>query len=218
MPENLSVDETYSLARRAAWAGDVDYCLSRLSELGRKTQRAVPGSPAALLRHAGEQRRARLKGRESPSEELILETPHLRGVVWQTGRREFELLAYLTDSSWEESFHRHARAAMKVAGVTVLDREEEGDEEEKRRGEPRQGELYPHDNVTRAAEVGEGPGFSWEETLDGLLCTGTVGDLGLIKVRGVWTGEQLPRHGKEIVARFRRIIDRIESPETVRSR
>lgn len=139
-------------------------------------------------------------------------------MVWQTGRREFELLAYVTDSSWEDSLHRHAGAAMKAAGVTVLAGEEEGDEEEKRRGEPRQGDLYPHDNVARAAGVGEGPGFSWEETLDGLLCTGTVGDLGLVKVRGVWTGEQLPRHGKEIVARFGRIIDRIESPETVRSR
>jgi hypothetical protein len=217
MPENIRVDETYTVARRAAWAGDVAYCLDRLNELRRRTRRASAGSPLALLRHAGEQLQARVIGREAPPKELIVETAHLRGVVWQTGRREFELLAYLIDSSWEDELYRHARAATVAKGLTILVEEEEK-EDEARRGALRQGELYPHVDVERAPEIDEGLGVSWEEDIEGLLCTGTVGDLGLIKIRGVWTGGGIPQHANEVVARFRQIITRVESPEIVNPR
>src|SRR5690606_41439054 len=43
---------------------------------------------------------------EAPKPLLLRETPHLRGVVHRTGVRTFEMPAYLTDLSYEETIYR----------------------------------------------------------------------------------------------------------------
>lgn len=212
MPETNKAAEIFTLAKRAAWAGDVEYCRARLAQLREVTRRRRQGSrwdPLALLGEAGAQIEAHLADKDAPPDELIIETvqAHLRGVVWQVGRREFELLAYLVDYWWEEALYRYAVLAAKTGHGTILESEEDDTIE---REEVRQDELFPL--VEHETTVSEGPGMSWEEDANGLQCVVTVGDLGLIKVKGLWVSRGLPQGAGEVVLRFRGILDRIESP------
>jgi hypothetical protein len=209
MPEQYGPEDAFTIARRAAWAGDVGYCRERLEDLHRLTRRKTVAAdewdPEALLVRAGNKLRTRIKGRESPPKELVLESSHLRGVVWQTDSREFELLAFLTDNNWEEQLHRHARVAAEHPGAQLL-RVEDGETGAGQDG--RQKELFPPGE--RAEPVDEGTGLAWEEDARGLLCTVVVSELGLIKVRGVWLLKAMPQHSAEVVSRFKGILSRIE--------
>lgn len=212
MPETHKAAIIFTLAKRAAWAGDVEYCRERLAELRvatSKRRREGDREPLTLLRDAGRRIEAHLEGKDAPPSELVIKTAHLRGVVWQAGRREFELLAYLIDYSWEEKLCHHAVLAKETRRVTILESEDEEDITDEREVK-RQGDWYLQ--VERAPTVDEGPGLSWEEDIDGLQCVVTVGDLGLIKVKGLWVGREMPQSAEEVERRFRGILDRIESP------
>lgn len=212
MPNTDKTAIIFTLAKRAAWAGDVEYCHERLTELKELIPRRVARDrwePLALIRQAGKRIEAHLEGKAAPPRELMIETAHLRGVVWQVDRREFELLAYLIDYSWEKALGRHAKKAAAAEHVTILGPEEEDDIPDKR--ELKQLNFFPQEE--HAPAVDEGMGLSWEEDAAGLQCVVTVGDLGLIKIRGLWVGRDMPQNAEEVVSRFRGILDRIESPD-----
>lgn len=216
MPETHKASVIFTLAKRAAWAGDVEYCRDRLDELEELTRgRGEPndGDPLTLISRAAKHIEAHLAGKDAPPGELVIERSHLRGVVWQVDRREFELLAYLTDYSWEETLYRNAAAAAAMEHVTVLDPEEDDDIYDETKVE-RQKDLFPQEKPAPA--VDEGMGLSWEEYADGLECVVTVGDLGLIKAKGLWLGRDMPQSADEVVLRFQRILERIESPDRMR--
>lgn len=213
MSENYRVEDAFTTAKHAEWAGDVEYCRKQLTILNRLTS-DVPEDegwhPLELLRQAGQMLEKLLVDREPAPPELVVTTDHLRGIVWQTGRREFEMRAYLTEPTWEDSIYRHAWHATKARSVIRVEPEEEDEDEE--RNVPDQGNLFQEGE--RAPEVDEGEGISWEENAEGLLCLVTVGDLALIKLKGTWTGDGIPQSAGEIVRRFRTILERIESPDT----
>jgi hypothetical protein len=210
MSKRLAIEEAFALVRRAEWAGDVEYFRARLGDLRRltaQTRGKEDWRPPALLRRAGDALEAHLAGRQAPPPELVPKTAHLRGVVWQTGRREFELRAYVTDLSWIESLYLHARKAATARSVIAI---EPDDQEAEESETVQQGVLF-HD-VEQAPTVDEGEGITWEEDAEGLLCSVMVSELGLIKVRGVWPGRQLPE-GAEVVRMLTNILERIESPD-----
>lgn len=211
MSNGLSIEEAFALVRRAEWACDVEYFRARLGDLQRltaQTRGKEDWRPPALLHRAGKALETHLAGRIVPPTEFVPETKHLRGVVWQTGRREFELRAYATNLRWVESLCLHARKAATASNVIVV----EPDDEETRETESVQQSVLFHD-VERAPLVDEGEGISWEEDAEGLLCTVTVSDLGLIKVRGVWSHNKMPEVASEVVRRLKGILECIESPD-----
>jgi hypothetical protein len=163
--------------------------------------------PLSLIRRAEEQIEAHLAGKDAPPANQVISTAHLQGVVWQVDRREFELLAYLKDYSWEERFYHHAHAAGGAEQVTALGPEEDDGIHDKRET-GRQKDLFPQEE--RAPAIDEGMGLSWEEEIDGLQCVVTVGDLGLIKIKGLWVGRDMPQSVEDVVHGLRRIVDRIE--------
>lgn len=210
MSKRLGIKEVFALVRRAEWAGDVEYFRARLGDLRQltaQTRGAGDWRPPALLRRAGDALEAHLAGRVAPPPEFVPKTTHFRGVVWQTGRREFELRAYVTDLSWVESLYLHARkaaAARNVIAVEPDDEETEGPENIP------QGVFFQ--DVEQAPLVDKGEGISWEEDAEGLLCSVMVSELGLIKVRGVWAGRELPE-GSVIVRSLTAILERIEASD-----
>lgn len=211
MPEIYEAEDVFILARRAEWAGDVGYCRRRLFELRKLTERGRGmGSrhPLAVLRGAGESILHRLGGREALPRRLVIVTRHLRGVVWQTGAREFELRAFLRRPEWEDGLYRHALLAAEAPTVTEL--EPEGGGEDRDDG-GRQGELFRQGE--RAPEIDEGPSVSWEEDARGLLCVVTVDDFCLIKAKGLWAAEGRPQSAEEVTDRFAGILRRIEAPD-----
>jgi hypothetical protein len=210
MSRRLGIEEVFALVRRAEWAGDVEYFRARLGDLRQLTTQTRGGDdwrPPALLRRAGDALEAHSAGHVAPPPELVPKTTHLRGVVWQTGRREFELRAYVTDLSWVESLYFHARKAAAASNVIVTEPDDEETEEPE--NVPR-GIFFQ--DIEQAPLVDEGEGISWEEDAEGLLCTVMVSELGLIKVRGVWTGNETPE-GADVVRRLTAILERIESPD-----
>ena len=210
MPEIHEASIIFTLAKRAAWARDVKFCRERLSELTKLTrgQRETNDwDPLTLIRRAGEHLEAHLANKDAPPDKQVIRMAHLRGVVWPVDRREFELLAYLTDYSWEETLYQHAAKIAASGRVTVLEPEE--DDAHGAEGVDQQKDLFQQE---RAPEVDEGMGLSWEEEADGLQCVVTVNDLGLIKVKGLWFGRDLPQDPEEVVSRFRGILTRLEAP------
>lgn len=209
MSRRLSIEEAFALVRRAEWAGDVEYFRARLGELRRltaQTRGVGDWLPPALLRRAGDELEGHMAGREAPSREFVPETAHLRGVIWQTGRREFELRAYVTDLSWVESLCAHARKAAAARSVIALEPDDESEDSEV----VESGVFFL--DVEQAPLVDEGEGISWEEDAEGLLCSVMVSELGLIKVRGVWAGRELPE-GTVVVRSLTGILERIEAPD-----
>jgi len=178
-----------------------------LREVTLRQRQGSGWEPLALLGEAGAQIEAHLADKDAPPDELLVTTVHLRGVLWQVDRREFELLAYLVDYGWEEALYRCAVMAAKAGHGTILESEEDDITESE---EVHQGELFQL--VEHEPTMDGGPGLSWEEDADGLQCVVTVGDLGLIKIKGTWYGRDMPQDARELVSRFRAILDRIESP------
>lgn len=221
MPDDRRITDAYTLAKRAEWAGDTEFFRARVADLRELTRgkgESEDWEPPALLRRAAESMAEHMEGREAPPRELVIKTKHLRGVVWQTGPRDFEMSAYLSDPSWEESLFRHARLAAVAPGTASLPEERDGGDEDRRatRGRGKRAELYdPFPNIERAPSVTSGRGVSWEEDADGLLCSTTVSGLGLIKARGLWTGQEAPEAAHEIVSRFMGILDRIDPAEVL---
>lgn len=130
MPDNTQIANAYTLAKRAEWAGDVEFFRARVVELRELTrgEKVEDWSPEALLRDATESMTEHIEDREAPPRELIIETAHIRGVVWQTGPREFEMSAYLFDPSWEGSLFLHAWRAAAAPGARP--RADEWDDED----------------------------------------------------------------------------------------
>lgn len=100
---------TYTRARYAEWAGDFAQCEADLSRLTKEFD--TPSSFASIrspldivLFRAGEllRRVAPMLEAARPPEGAIIQTRHFRGVIHQTGEREFELRGYLTDPEYEE--------------------------------------------------------------------------------------------------------------------
>jgi hypothetical protein len=210
MSKRLAIEEAFALVRRAEWAGDVEYFRARLGDLRRltaQTRGKEDWRPPALLRRAGDALEAHLAGRQAPPPELVPKTEHLRGVVWQTGRREFELRAYVTDLLWVESLYLHARKAAAARSVIAVEPDDQEAEESEM---VQQGVLF-HE-VEQAPAVDAGEGITWEEDAEGLLCSVMVSELGLVKVRGLWRRRDLPE-GAEVVRRLTDILERIESPD-----
>lgn len=220
MPDDRQIADAYTLAKRAEWAGDVEFFRARMAELRELTRGEEKGNdwaPAALLRRAGESMAEHMEGREAPPRGLVLATGHLRGVVWQTGPREFEMSAYLSDPSWEESLFKHAALAADAPGATPpAEERDDGDGQSDRETErARARQVAPFPDAERASAVDSGPGMSWDEEVDGLFCSTTVSDLGLIKIRGLWAGREAPEAAREIVSRFRGILARIDPAEVL---
>jgi hypothetical protein len=155
----------------------VEYFRARLGELRRltaQTRGVGDWRPPALLRRAGEALEGHMAGREAPPREFVPETAHLRGVIWQTSRREFELRAYVTDLAWVESLCSHARKAAAAHNIIAVEPDDE----------PEDSEVVERSvfflDIEQAPLVDEGEGINWEEDAEGLLCCASF-PLGQVK-------------------------------------
>lgn len=214
MPEVKTAEDAYTLAKRAAWAGDLVQCRAWLAALSKLTggRKKLPAwRPAALLKLSGQALRRRIKKRELPPDDLLVDTGHLRGVVWQTDRRSFELRAYLSDPVWEGELYRRARLAAERPEAALLTG---------RREEAVMEEVSAREKAVVTEAVGEwdtGQGIAWEEDADGMLCEATVSEFGLILVRGVWARRALPESAEEVKRRLSSILYRLETSDGIDS-
>lgn len=191
MPDDGKIVELFASARRAEWAGDVEPArrlLQALKQAAVIRTREPDEHPIAVILERAKLLDARLdRAPAEVPEQLVVQTTNLRGVIWRTGERNFELRAYLLDPSWEESLYRRAHA---VAGryrpllpaVKGTDTEDVKDKKEQLR-------LYPD---TERVKPDVGRGASWAMDGDVYLREVTVGDFALVRVKMVWAQRELP--------------------------
>lgn len=91
---------------------------------------------------------------------------------------------------------------------TMIGDDRQGDLERERRTTMGHGVQFP--DAKRAPAVDTGRGVSWEEDIAELSCSTTVSDLGLIKIKGLWMGREMPEVASQIVEGFMGILSRID--------
>ena len=192
MPDDGKIVELFASARRAEWAGDVEPArrlLQALKQAAVVRAREPDEHPIAVILERAKLLDARLdRAPAEVPEQLVVQTTNLRGVIWRTGERNFELRAYLLNTSWEESLYRRAHVVASryspllpaVKGTDVEDR-----------GKEAQLNLY-QDKEREKPDVGRGA--SWAMDGDVYLREVTVGDFALVRVKMVWAKRELPEN------------------------
>jgi hypothetical protein len=118
-----------------------------------------------------------------------LATPHLRGVVWRRGVREFELRAFLTDLSWQDRLF-----------AIVQDFRDPAEEKE-----PTE-DLRSPDGVRTYQRLGG----AWTVEGNPFLQV-QVSDMGLIRAEALWTERALPDDASPIIGRFTELLKQLDS-------
>jgi len=127
--------DNYIIATFALWAGDFKFCETLLKKIAPvKQYRKIPDSvegPEQFIKYIAALRQRQLSQKKGEFEKLIshyrskdidlvssstvIETNHLRGVIWRLDDRHFRLLAYLQDLSWENGlFEKSIQLLIKV--------------------------------------------------------------------------------------------------------
>jgi hypothetical protein len=212
--------DKYIVATFALWAGDFAFAETLLREFSppRNTPSLEGGieAPEDIMRATGVlrlrqlwQRRGefqkyvaeyRSHGMELVEQPLVVRTEHLRGVVWRTGEREFQMQAYLVDLSWQDELFNRAHA--------------EAGRHETARPSGRGTAAEPLE-LGREDIVGRGLGRAWTVTGHPFLQV-EVTDLGLIDASMVWVEARLPERGEEIIGPFRGILNSLDEPAAER--
>lgn len=193
MSDDGRIIELFTTARHAEWAGDVGPARRLLHDLREEagTRFKEPDEhPVSLILERARLIDARLeRAQHEVPDELIIPTNNLRGIIWRTGERNFELRAYLTDPSWEDPLYRHAHAVAKRYPPLLATAE--GAEVEDSSTKGAQLRLYEEQEKQKPDA---GRGVSW--TMDGntYLREVTVGDFALVRVKMVWTKRVLPEN------------------------
>ena len=197
--------DKFVVATFALWAGDFEFAeeLFRSTALTLRTitRHDRVESAEDLIRATAELRLRQLwqrrgEFRKLADEErglvdvpLIIRGTHIRGTVWRTGERNFEMQAYLTDLSWERDLFARAREEyakhQRIAGVE--------------RGEDQIAALADH--LAR--------GFNWSIVGNPMMEV-NVTDLALIEVGIVWVSQELPRTSEELAAPLSGLIARLD--------
>ena len=191
MPNDRRIIELFTRARQAEWAGDIvsaRHFIRLLKEEAGIKPVLSDEHPIAVLLERVRQIDARLErvSNEVPVE-LIVETEILRGIIWRTGERNFELRAYLRDPSMEDDLYSRAHAVS--SRYPSLLTTEEGTKNEEKREREVQLPLYEN----QEEEIPDaGHGSSWAMDGDVYLREVTVGDFGLVRVKMLWTKRDLP--------------------------
>jgi|ERR1044072_4750338 hypothetical protein len=197
--------ESFTRARYAAWAGDIDHCRELLGEIERKsktlTEPSYHGSYGLIVR-AADQLSERLN---SPVEEIdvqrlrinrrqLITTTHLRAVVHRTADFEFEVRAYLDDLSWEESLYARAIAIETERGGRLETRtQKEGN------------------SPIESFKPLRRPATSWRIVENQLAFDIVVGPFCLIIMRGTWTSAEPPLDIDQVRTTFEKALNEIDS-------
>lgn len=199
--------EPYIVARMALWAGDFDYCQELLADFckGYGTLPDAVAGPEELIQYAGALRLRQLRQKKGEFNRLqrlaeprasrgvyqptSIQVVHLRGVVWRRGAREFELRAYLTDLSWQDTLFDHVRKLHdSVQEMNV-------------------GDEMQQDGDRRAYQR---LGGNWSVTGNPFIQV-QVSDLGLIRADALWTERVLPADAPSITRPFQVILEQLDS-------
>src|SRR5688572_4702601 len=122
MPDLPELIRTFTRARYAAWAGDLQYSRRLLKRIlpqsngHKETKRSwdstgmVLHAANELLTHINQEADSKQDAlpdlKVFPADEMLIGTEHLRGVIHRTGDYEFEVKAYLNDLEWEASLYK----------------------------------------------------------------------------------------------------------------
>jgi hypothetical protein len=194
--------ESFVIASFALWAGDIDYAASLLSEYAAGT--SLPDlegiyEPEQVLRAAAATRLQEIRALrelrgdpENPtpsSRPPVLKTAHLRGVVWQTNEREFQLKAYLSSLSWETSLFDNAGTVSLAAS---------GDSQAPL---PTRSPAHRESGARSAAWVVTGNPF----------IRVYLGEMGLLQANALWTLRRTPDNLEAILDALQRVLASLDS-------
>jgi len=197
--------ESFTRARYAAWAGDIDHCRELLGEIENKskglTEPRYLGSYGLIIR-AADQLSERLNSRVEEidvqrlriNKRQLITTAHLRAVVHRIADFEFEVRAYLDDLSWEESLYARATAIEAERGRLEMRTHNHGDSSSIESFKP----------LRR-------PATSWRVVENQLACNIVVGPFCLIIMRGTWTAVEPPTDIDQVKTTFEKALNEIDS-------
>lgn len=200
--------DAFVISTFAAWAGDDDKLRAVVQALLPRLRTASleegVGTPSGIMRFVAFERLRRRQSlnderdvftvttsHAAPASPSVLETSHLRGVIWRLSEREFLLQAYLTDLAWDRQllerarFQPHQRFELKepVGEAESID--------------PR---LTLFDRLGASWVVAGNPFVQVE-----------VGDMGLVEALAIWTEPRLePADGEIILGAFRRLLETLD--------
>jgi len=212
----MSVDtNNFIVATFALWAGDFEYAETLLSRYAHvPALNGAVESPDDLIRRTSALRLRQLRQKKGEFKELaaehglrnpvlanptVLVTNHLRGALWRTSAREFDLRAYLTDLTWDESLLRlaHNEANQHERSLEPVEQTNSG---------LGFGDKQPP-KTTR--------GVAWTVT-GSLLLRAQLSDMCLLEVNGLWTEPKLTNSDEEIKGPFLKLLHALD-PDLVRS-
>jgi hypothetical protein len=212
----MNVDtDNFIVATFALWAGDFEYAETLLSRYGNAPPLdGAVESTNDLIRRTGALRLRQMRQKKGEFKQLaaeyglknpvlanptVLVTNHLRGALWRIDAREFNLRAYLTDLTWEESLLRlaHNEANQHERSLESVERSESSLDF---------GDNLPS-RITR--------GVTWTVT-GSLLLRAQLSDMCLLEVNGLWTEAKLTSTDEGIREPFLKLLHALD-PDSVRN-
>lgn len=214
MPDLPELIRTFTRARYAAWAGDLQYSRRLLKRIlpqsNGHTETKRSWDSTGMVLNAANELLAHINGESDskqdalpdmkvfPADEILIGTLHLRGVIHRTGNYEFEVRAYLNDLDWEASLYKRCsdlsekydRSSLRERVRTIRRKELESDNAEVRR-----------------------PSASWRIVDEDLLRTVSLGAFGLIKIKAIWIRRDPPEDFERIRKKLETALWEIDHSE-----
>lgn len=188
---------SFSRARYAAWADDVEHCRQLLAEVQTVSSQLNNGAYTLIFR-AAHQLSERLNAPNDDqsaaiSNSQLIITRHLRAVIHRIADFEFEVRAYLDDLSWEESFYKRVTAIAAERRASPID-------------VAQQRNVSTFEGEKRLRR----PSASWRILDRYLVCDILVGPFCLIKMKGTWISIEPPRQIDQVRATFEMALNEID--------
>ncbi|HEU4713006.1 MAG TPA: hypothetical protein VFS76_15660 [Pyrinomonadaceae bacterium] len=197
MPLGQQILASFSRARYAAWADDVEHCRQLLAEIRNVSSKLDNGAYGLIFR-AANQLSERLTGPDNDqsvalSDSRLIITRHLRAVIHRIADFEFEVRAYLDDLSWEESLYKRVTSIAAERSARPIDVAQKQD-----------ASTFEGEKRLRR------PSASWRMVDRDLVCDILVGPFGLIKMKGTWISIKPPRQIDQVRATFEMALNEID--------
>lgn len=125
---------------------------------------------------------------------IVLETKHLRATLWRIGEREFIILGYLKDLSWQEELFARAR------------REAAKNESPQRRFPP---DVVESRGPSPDRQSVQGLGSTWTVVGNPFMRV-ELTDLGLLEVSLLWIEPRLPESVEEMRRPLLQLLGRLD--------
>ena len=206
--------DKFIVATFALWAGDFEYFEQLVREFSPPNRVAAiekgAKTPEDFIRATGVlrlrqlwQKRGEFKklAREyrDPSvavthKALILETTHLRGTLWRTGEREFQMQGYLKELGWQKGLFE--RAHTEAAGRDTS------------RVEPQRPVVETLESRVEG-DLSRPLGVAWTVPGNPFLQV-ELTDMGLIEAIGWWTKPRLPQSADAITVAFEKLLNGLD--------